>query len=98
MNLIYSLVGIIVALIGAFFFQKNKKDSAEALLQNNDVKNQLNQSNQEISKNNGLLEAEKIMRQRLDEQLAAQKKESEKMSNEDLLERIKRLNIDGGNK
>jgi cell division protein FtsN len=86
MNLIYTLVGIIVALAGAFFFQKGKKDSAEALLQNQDMKNKLNPLDQQIAKNNGLLEAEEVKRQQMAEEL--KRKENEKLSDEELLKRL----------
>lgn len=53
------LLGIIVALVGGLFFYKTKAKSAEALLENSDLKDKINTNNVEASKKQGQLEAEK---------------------------------------
>lgn len=52
------LIGLIIALVGALFYQTTKRNSAEALVQNTKVKDDLNKDNVVVSKDSGLLEAE----------------------------------------
>jgi len=82
MNLVYVLGGIIVTLLGALFFQKSKKDSAEALLTNLDTKNKLNELDKTISQNDGQLLSEALKRMELEKEL--EKKKNETPSVDDL--------------
>jgi len=63
------LVGIIIALLGAFFYVNTKRKSSEALLENNEVNKKLNEQDKEIAKDSGLLEAEAIKRKQLEEEM-----------------------------
>lgn len=63
------LLGIIAALVGAFFYQKNKANSAEARNDNLDVKEKLNTVDQDIAKNNGNLESEQQKQNELKKEL-----------------------------
>lgn len=83
MNLLYILGGIIVTLLGGLFYQKGKRDSAEALLTNLDTKNKLNELDKTISQNDGQLASEELKRQELEKEM--EKKKSENVSNDDLL-------------
>lgn len=76
MNIILGLIGAVIALGGAFIYQLIRSKGSEALLQNNATKEQLNTINKEVSKNDGLLEAEKEKR----EQIAQDLKEKESYS------------------
>lgn len=52
--------GLLAAVFAAlFFWEKSKESTSEALLNNNDVKNQLNDLDQQIAKNQGQIDAEK---------------------------------------
>ncbi len=52
------LIGIIVALLGAFVYQKNKADTATARNQNLDVKEDLLKTDSKIADNNAELKVE----------------------------------------
>lgn len=65
------LLGIIAALVGAFFYQKNKANSAEARNDNLDVKEKLNTVDQDIAKNNGNLESEQQKQNELKKEIEA---------------------------
>lgn len=56
------LIGLVLALVGALFYQKTKRASAEALLENNEVKSKLNEKDRNIAKNQGLDQAEEQKR------------------------------------
>lgn len=73
MDLLTILFGVIAALVGGFFYQKSKKDSAEALLQNQDTKKALNELDKTVAKNDGLLTAEEEKRKQLEKDLEAEK-------------------------
>lgn len=52
--------GLLAAIFAAlFFWEKSKESTSEALLKNNDVKNQLNDLDGQIAKNQGQIDAEK---------------------------------------
>lgn len=74
--MIATLISIIVVLLGVagYLFTRNK--TAEALLKNNDIKDQLNTLDGQISKNQGLIDAEK-------EEL--ERKKHEEVTKDDLL-------------
>lgn len=63
------LIGIILVLAALVIFLYNKKQTADALLKNNDVKQELNQLDGEMAKNQGLIDAEKaeLERKKLEE-------------------------------
>lgn len=54
------------AVLAAFYYLKVKKDSAEALNENIDTKNKINELDKDASKNSGLLEAEEEKRKQLE--------------------------------
>ena len=83
MTLISGLIGVIGLLVSLVLWLFGKKSTAEALLKNSDVTNQVGQINGQIAKNQGLIDASK-------EELA--KKESEDASKETILDTINRLN------
>jgi len=60
------LIGLIGLLFGALFYTNTKKNSANALLENNDVNKAANKVDQQVSKNDGLLEAEEEKRKALE--------------------------------
>lgn len=60
------LLTILAAVAGLFLFTNSKRKTAEALLENQKVKEDLNKSSQELAKNNGLLEAEEEKRKALE--------------------------------
>lgn len=68
MNTIIVLGSIILALLSLVFYLYQKKTTADALLKNNDVKDQINALDGQIAKNQGLIDAEK-------EELERKKKE-----------------------
>lgn len=61
------LLGLIALLFGGFLYTNTKKKSAEALLENNEVHKEANKLDKEVSKNEGLLEAEEIKRKEIEE-------------------------------
>lgn len=75
------LLGIIGALLGGLVYLKTKKDSAEALNTNNDVKNEAGKLDANIEKSKALLEAEEEKRKSLASDL---KKEEGNKSDEEL--------------
>ena len=52
------IAGLFMALLGAFFYQKSKRETAEARNENLETKEKLNDINKDISKNQGQLESE----------------------------------------
>ena len=62
------LLGIIAAMGAVIGFLFTKKQNAEAVNQNVEVKQEINQSNQQVVKDQGLLEAEAVKRQQIVEQ------------------------------
>lgn len=84
MNLILGLIGAVVALGGVFLYQLIRSKGSEALLQNNATKDQLNAINKDVSKNDGLLEAEKEKRDQIEKDL--QEKESYNESKDSILD------------
>ena len=71
------LIGLVMALLGALFYQKTKRQSAEALLENNVTKGKLNEKDRDIAKNQGLDQAEEQKRAELLEK-AKQEKDKKK--------------------
>lgn len=56
------LIGLLVAAVAGLLYQKSKRDSAEAVLVNNDVIKEDNKLSSGIDKNNALLQAEEEKR------------------------------------
>ena len=71
------LIGLIVLLLGGLFFEKSKRKSAEGTLENLETKKQILEVEKNVSKNNGLIEAEKEKREEI-------KNEKSKKSLDDL--------------
>lgn len=64
------LIGIIVALLGGFFYQNSKRKTAEARNENLDTKEKLNDIEKDRAKNSGLLESEEEKRKELEKEAA----------------------------
>lgn len=67
------LIGLLVALLGGFFYQKSKRETAEARNSNLEVKEKLNDIDSNIAKNNGTLESEEQKQADLKKELDAVK-------------------------
>jgi hypothetical protein len=76
MNIILTLLGIIGALIGAFFFQRSKAQSASALNENIKVKEDLVKADAQISNNKLKLTEEDVKRLQLLEDVKKEKDET----------------------
>lgn len=63
------LIGIIVALLGAFFYQNSKRKTAEALNQNIETKTELNKFDQSSAKDQGLIDAEMVKRAQIEKEM-----------------------------
>lgn len=88
-----ALVAAIAGLLGLFFYQKTKTQSAEALLNNLEKKEKLLEKDKKIAVNDGLAEIE-------DEKVKQKRKETDdeknkQVSNDDL---VNHLNNTHGNK
>lgn len=53
------LAALLLIVTGAFLFERSRRQSAEAVADNKDVLDKLNEGNKEIAKNDGQIEAEK---------------------------------------
>ncbi len=60
------LLTLLATVTGLFLYNNSKRKTAEALLENQKTKDELNKSSQELAKNNGLLEAEEEKRKALE--------------------------------
>lgn len=78
MNIEY-IIGIILSLIGYIIWSDNKRKSAESLLNNLDTKKALNEADKQISKNEGLEEAELEKRRIIEEELQHNKSEGDSL-------------------
>lgn len=82
-----SLIAIIVGVLGLFgwgMFNKIRKDSAESLLQNIETKEQANEIDKNIIKNEGLEASEEAKRKEILD--ALEKASSNKVSIKDILD------------
>jgi len=82
-----SVIGLICAVIGlgaAFIYELISRKGSDALNANNATKEQLNTINKDISKNDGLLEAEKEKRDQIDQDL--KKEETLSQSKDSILD------------
>jgi len=70
------LLGGGAAILAALYYLWTKKNSAEALNENIDVKNQINESDKEVSKNTGLLASEEEKRKQLEKELEEKRNEN----------------------
>lgn len=59
------IIGIIVALLGALYWQTSKRKIAEARNENVLTKEKLNDINKEIAKNSGIIESETLKQEEL---------------------------------
>ena len=59
------IIGIIGALLGALYWQTNKRKIAEARNENILTKEKLNDINKEIAKNSGIIESETLKQEEL---------------------------------
>lgn len=70
------LIGIILALLGLVGYLFTKKNSAEALLQNNNLDKKLNVQDQQITQDNALNAVEEQKRKEIQDQLQKNKENS----------------------
>lgn len=84
MNTILALLGVIGALVGAFFFQRSKAQTSEALNQNTKVKEELLKEDSKINENNTSLKTEENNQNVLKEDL--KKEENEKVNSADIID------------
>lgn len=84
------LIGIIVALVGAFFWQRNRANTAEARNDNLQTKEELNKIDNVIAKNSGQEQAE-------EEKQAKLKKEIQENATKSIVDNVSSL-IDFFNK
>jgi hypothetical protein len=71
------LIGIVVGLMGLLFYERSKRKSAEGSLDNLETKKEVLEVEKNLSKNEGLIEAEKEKREEI-------KNEESKKSLDDL--------------
>lgn len=81
------IIGAMAALLGLLFFTNSKKNTAEALLENQKTQGELNAVDKDISKNSGLLEAEEEKRKQLAEENEKNKKNDSQKDNLDYFNR-----------
>jgi Flp pilus assembly protein TadB len=83
------LIGIIGALLGALYWQTNKRKIAEARNENVLTKEKLNDINKEIAKNSGVIESETLKQEELKKDLENAK--TNDLSINDVLDIINKL-------
>jgi hypothetical protein len=59
------VIGLIVILLGSLFYEKSKRKSAEGVLENLETKKEIIEVEKDVSKNDGLIEAEKEKREEI---------------------------------
>jgi hypothetical protein len=59
------IIGLIVILLGSLFYEKSKRKSAEGVLENLETKKEIIEVEKDVSKNDGLIEAEKEKREEI---------------------------------
>ena len=83
MDMISALIGIIGILVGGFLYQRSRANNAQALNENIKTKEELNELDKTIAKNDGLLQSEEEKRAELEKQ--AQDEKAKEVTQEDLL-------------
>lgn len=73
--MITTLVLALLGALGGLFFFRSKNKSNEALVENVATKEELLKKDQEIAKNNGLLQAEEVKRAQLEEDIKKEQDE-----------------------
>lgn len=72
------IFGVIMMFItGAFLYERSRRKSAEAIADNKDVLDKINESDKVITKNNGLLEAEEQKREDIKKEATDAKNDSD---------------------
>lgn len=84
MELILGLLGVIAALVGAFFFQRSKAQTNEAINENLKTKEELLKVDEKVVLNNSSLKQEEITRNQLREDI--KKEQNEESTPGDILE------------
>lgn len=74
------LLGLGAAIFAAFIYLKTKKDSAEALNENIDTKNQINEIDKQVAKNDGELQSEEDKRKQLEKEAEDAKNANQNVS------------------
>jgi hypothetical protein len=59
------VIGLVVILLGGLFYEKSKRKSAEGVLENLETKKQIIEIEKDVSKHDGLIEAEKEKREEI---------------------------------
>ena len=77
------IIGTLVGVIGMFFYERKKRQSAEALNDNHKTKEFINEVNIEVNKNRGLILAEEKRRKELKALL--NKTKTENLTNEEII-------------
>ena len=60
------IVGLLVTLVGLLFYERSKRKSAEGSLENLETKKEILSVDKDVSKNSGLIEAEKEKREEIE--------------------------------
>lgn len=75
-DLLKYVLPLVAGVLGYAWFQKSKRDSAEALLQNNDTIKKANELEGKVEGNNNLLQNEEEKRKALQESIEKEKAET----------------------
>ena len=82
------VVGFVLMIVtGAFLYERSRRKSAEAVADNKEVLDKINEGDKDISKNTGLLEAEEVKREEIKKEAENAKNDG---SNDDIAEFLKR--------
>lgn len=71
--MLQALIAIIIALVGGLLYLRSRQQTAEALLQNQDTKKELNAIDKDIAKNEGIIESEEEKQKRTQKELEDEK-------------------------
>lgn len=83
------IVGIVLALVGALFWENKKRTIAEARNENLLTKEKLNDINKEMAKNSGSIESEVLNQNKIKKDLEDAKKDN--MSVDDVIDIINKF-------
>lgn len=79
-----ALAGLVVVLIGVLLYERSKRRSAEALNDNIETKEKIDEVQRDVIKNEALMEAERLKRDEINKKLEEDKKKD--VSKDDLLD------------
>lgn len=73
------IFGIILAIVtGAYFYEKSKRKSAEAIADNKEMLDKLNEGDKQLAKNNGQLQSEEAKREEIKKEAEDAKRDDSK--------------------